>query len=193
MDFQQRRKLDWQELRNIDRENVTGDPMGQAREVINIMQNGDMPEVLDAKDRVRFLLELLQKLLATQQAARLQQAARPQEKTPPLKKTPPIMVECVRIAQDPFAPNAVCTARLRGVKQEFVFRGSSDHSIGFTRECAGMDYPAQPWPQGGSVNFSGPEIDAMFNSEHVSLECVEKGFSLRNRDGMTIISGFYGN
>jgi hypothetical protein len=94
-----------------------------------------------------------------------------------------LQVESVRIAQDPHAPNAVCTARLKGVKEEFVFQGSSEHSIGFSWQCEGMDYPAKPWPQHGSVSFRGPVIDAMFNSENVSLECDENGCTPRGFDG----------
>ena len=97
-----------------------------------------------------------------------------------------LRVASVRIAQDPHAPNAVCTARLEGVEQEFVFDGSSEHSIGFTWECEGMDYPVKPWPKGGSVSFSGPVIDAMFNSKHVSLKCDENGCDPRDIMGRSL-------
>jgi hypothetical protein len=102
---------------------------------------------------------------------------------------PRLEVESVQIAQDPFAPNAVCTARLKGVKEEFVFGESSGHSIGFSWQCEGMDYPAKPWPQHGSVNFRGPVIDAMFDSKHVSLDCDENGCTPRDRDGRDLREG----
>ena len=100
-----------------------------------------------------------------------------------------LQVESVRIAQDPHAPNAVCTARLEGVEQEFVFGGSSEHRIGFSWQCKGMDYPVKPWPQGGSVNFRGPVIDAMFNSEDVSLACDENGCTPRDLFGRDLSGG----
>jgi hypothetical protein len=102
---------------------------------------------------------------------------------------PRLEVESVQIAQDPFAPNAVCTARLKGVEEEFVFGESSEHSIGFSWQCEGMDYPAKPWPQHGSVNFRGPVIDAMFDSEHVSLDCDENGCTPRDFDGRDLREG----
>jgi len=107
----------------------------------------------------------------------------------PKDKMPIPEVESVQIAQDPFAPNAVCTARLKGVKEEFVFGESSGHSIGFSWQCEGMDYPAKPWPQHGSVNFRGPVIDAMFDSKHVSLDCDENGCTPRDRDGRDLREG----
>jgi len=97
-------------------------------------------------------------------------------------------VESVKIAQDPHAPNAVCTARLKGVPQEFVFGGSSEHRIGFSWQCEGMDYPAKPWPQNGSVSFSGPVIDATFNSKDVRLTCDEKGCTPRDFRGRELIN-----
>jgi len=85
-----------------------------------------------------------------------------------------IIVESVKIAQDPFAANAVTTARLKlnGANKEFKFPGNAqDDNIGFSYQCQGMDYPAKPWPANCSVSFRGPSVNQSLGASDVAIEC----------------------
>jgi hypothetical protein len=84
------------------------------------------------------------------------------------------IVESVKIAQDPFAANAVTTARLKlnGANKEFEFSGNARvDTIGFSYQCKGMDYPAMPWPANCSVSFRGPSVNQYLGASNVAIKC----------------------